>query len=242
MSRIGLIGPSLQLWRIPRETQSSCKMYLNFQDWLSDWSVPQRVSYNFNYDIHKDYQIIKTIVTIISIILDEQSNIVFVHAYPASLESLEAECVERELEVSSFTIPVFALSHGTSSGLRIPLFPLEDKETACGLSVLPLFYVAGTAQPQFPSLRKIKNELFALQRVSPMPAHCKDKAKVRQISQRNGVWKMASRELEVLWPEPVAEIITGKRLFYYGIDYLVVLMCRDIIRNAREIRWTIWSI
>ena len=101
------------------------------------------------------------------------------HAYPASLESLEAECVERELEVSSFTIPVFALSHGTSSGLRIPLFPLEDKDNACGLSVLPLFYVAGTAQPQFPSLRKIKNELFALQRVSPMPAHCKDKAKVR---------------------------------------------------------------
>ena len=214
MSRIGLIGPSLQLWKIPRETQSSCKMYLNFQDWLSDWSVPQRVSHNFNYDIHKDYQIIKTIVTIISIILDEQSNIVFVHAYPASLESLEAECVERELEVSSFTIPVFALSHGTSSGLRIPLFPLEDKETACGLSVLPLFYVAGTAQPQFPSLRKIKNELFALQRVSPMPAHCKDKAKVRQISQRNGVWKMASRDLEVMWPEPVAEIITGK-------DYLL---------------------
>ena len=150
--------------------------------------------------------------------------------------------MERELEVSSFTIPVFALSHGTSSGLRIPLFPLEDKDNACGLSVLPLFYVAGTAQPQFPSLRKIKNELFALQRVSPMPAHCKDKAKVRQISQRNGVWKMASRELEVLWPEPVAEIITGKRLFYYGIDYLVVLICRDIIRNAREIRWTIWSI
>ena len=95
-------------------------------------------------------------------ILDEQSNIVFVHVYPASLESLEAECVERELEVSSFSIPVFALSHGTSSGLRIPLFPLEDKETACGLSVLPLFYVAGTAQPQFPSLRQIKNELFAL--------------------------------------------------------------------------------
>ena len=155
-------------------------------------------------------------MTIIFIILDEQSNIVFVHAYPASLESLEAECVERELEVSSFTIPVFALSHGTSSGLRIPLFPLEDKETACGLSVLPLFYVAGTAQPQFPSLRKIKNELFALQRVSPMPAHCKDKAKVRQISQRNGVWKMASRELEVLWPEPVAEIITGKVYFVYG--------------------------
>ena len=174
--------------------------------------------------------------------LDEQSNIVFVHVYPASLESLEAECVERELELSSFSIPVFALSHGTSSGLRVPLFPLEDKESACGLSVLPLFYVAGTAQPQFPSLRQIKNELFALQRVSPMPAHCKDKAKVRQISQRKEVWKMASRELEVLWPEPVAEIITGKRLFYYGIDYLVVLICRDIIRNARKIRWTIWSI
>ena len=152
-------------------------------------------------------------MTIMHLFLDEQSNIVFVHVYPASLESLEAECVERELELSSFSIPVFALSHGTSSGLRVPLFPLEDKESACGLSVLPLFYVAGTAQPQFPSLRQIKNELFALQRVSPMPAHCKDKAKVRQISQRKEVWKMASRELEVLWPEPVAEIITGKRLF-----------------------------
>ena len=140
----------------------------------------------------------------------------FIHVYPASLEDLEADCLERELEVSSFSIPVFALSHGTSSGLRIPLFPLEDKETACGLSVLPLFYVAGTAQPQFPSLRQIKNELFALQRVSPMPAHCKDKAKVRQMAQTNGIWRVASRELEMLWPEPVPEIVTGKGLFVYG--------------------------
>ena len=153
----------------------------------------------------------------------------FIHTFPSSLEDLEAVCLERELEASSFAIPVFALSHGPTSGLRIPLFPLEDKQTASGLSVLPLFYVAGTAQPQFPSLRQIKNELFALQRVSPMPAHCKDKAKVRQMSQRNGIWRVASRELEVLWPEPVPEIITGKVYLFMGTDYLVVLMCRDII-------------
>ena len=143
----------------------------------------------------------------------------FIHTHLSSLENLEAECIERELDISSFAIPVFALSHGTTSGLRIPLFPLEEKESACGLSVLPIFYVAGTAQPQFPSLQQIKNELFALQRVSPMPTHCKDKAKVRQMSQQEAIWRENSRELEMLWPEPTAEITTGEKLFHTkGVD------------------------
>ena len=130
--------------------------------------------------------------------------------------------MERELDLSSLSIPVFSLSYGPTSGHRLPLFPLEQKNEACGLSVLPILFVPGTAQPKLPSLQQIKNEVFALQRTSPIPAHCKNAAKVHSMCQTDYVWKHAARDLELFWPEPIPQIETGT-CFNTGILCLPIL-------------------
>ena len=145
--------------------------------------------------------------------LDEKTNIIFIHCHPRRLEILEEDCTEREIELSSLAIPVFPLCYGPTSGHRIQLFPIEKKQEACGISLLPILFVPGTAQPMLPSLQHLKNEVFSLQRTSPIPAHCKNAGKVHAMCQQDYEWRHAARELEIYWPEPIPQIETGENNF-----------------------------
>ena len=158
-----------------------------------------------------------SIISIIKFLfLDEQMNILFCHVHPSCLQTLTEQVTTRGISLSSFAIPVFALVKGKSSALKAPLFPLEKPNLATGLSVLPLLFTPGQAQPFIPTLRDLKNEVFALQRTSPLPQHVTSPARVHKMCTDGREWEEASQVLELLWPEPQMQIIQGKIYFHYG--------------------------
>ena len=143
-------------------------------------------------------------------------NIIFCHVHPNCLQTLTEQVATRGISLSSFAIPVFSLVKGKSSAMKAPLFPLEKPNLATGLSVLPLLFTPGQAQPFIPTLRDLKNEVFALQRTSPLPQHVSSPARVHKMCTDGREWEEASQVLELLWPEPQMQIIQGEIYFHYG--------------------------
>ena len=134
-------------------------------------------------------------------LLDAKTNLLFAHCFPRGIAALEEECTKRQITMASFSIPAFAISVGTTTSIKVPLFPLERKEEATGLSVLPFIYAPGHGQVTIPKLVELKNELASLQRTSPLPMAVNPSTKVAKMLNWQR-WAVASREVELLWPQP----------------------------------------
>ena len=114
--------------------------------------------------------------------------------------------------MASFSIPAFALSVGKTSGIKVPLFPLERRDTATGLSVLPFLYLPGQVQAWIPKLEELKNEVAALQRTTPLPLAVTPASKPRRMLSWEK-WEVASREVELLWPQPQVVLDQGAKKY-----------------------------
>ena len=140
---------------------------------------------------------------------DEESMLMFLQCHPRSTAQLTEDVQARNLELDSFSIPVFNINNGDLKATPIALFPLEDPNNSTGFSVRPFLMVPGAAQVKLPPTQELKNELMALMRSAPLPVHIRDVATVYTIATSDADWPINSRELTRLWPEPAPQLGTG---------------------------------
>ena len=130
-----------------------------------------------------------------------ETGLLTVHCFPRSYETLTLFCQERNMDVSSPSIPVCVIRSGNLVHRKVPILPRERPEDKVGFVLLPILAAPWVGDLRYPDTKELKAEMFSFLRKTAFPRHILA-GEMQQWLLESSDWGELEIEPLARWPAP----------------------------------------